>query len=103
MRLVANEGEIEALVAGGFENGEVGVVGKLLVDRVKNGTGRRVFGTPGEQAGRPCIRRSGLKHQAGAGSAARFKVYYGADLLGPGVFFHKSAGTEKSRFFAVVN
>ena len=106
-RVVVNDaadiGEICALHAGGFEDGEVSIVGQLLVDGVADGIRGRKRKSAGEKADDPLIGGAGLKHPTGAGSAARVDIDVGADVLGPGVLIGKNVSAEKARFFAVVD
>ena len=54
---VANVGEVEALISGGFEDGEIGVVGDLFVGGVKNGAGDGMRGMLCEEMTAQCWRR----------------------------------------------
>src|SRR5580704_11524764 len=100
---VADVGEVEALISGGFEDCEVGVVGDLLVRGVKNGAGDGMRGVLCEEIDGPVIGVAGFEHQARAGGAAAVNVDDGADVFGPGMFIDEAASTEKACFFAVVN
>ena len=100
---VANVGEVEALISGGFEHGEVGVVGDLFVRGVKNRAGDWMRGVLREEAHGPLVGVAGFEHQAGAGGAAAVNVDDGADIFGPGMLIDEDAGAEQAGFFAVVN
>src|ERR1700740_3213876 len=91
---IANVGEIQALISGGFENREVGVVGNLFVGGVKNGAGDGMRGVFREQTDRPIIGTTGFEHQAGAGGAATVNVNDGANIFGPRMLIDEDASAK---------
>jgi hypothetical protein len=103
MNHVADVGEIEALISGGFEHCEVSVVGELFVRYVKNGAGDGMRGVSREQAHCPFIGIAGFEHQAGAGGAATINVDDSADVLGPEMLIDEDPRADHAGFLAVIN
>ncbi len=100
---VADVGEVESLISGGFEDGEIGVVRDLFVRGVENGAGDRMRGVLREETHGPFVGVTGFEHQARAGGAATVNVDDGADFFGPGMLIDEDASAEQAGFFAVVN
>ena len=103
LRDVADESKVRALVAGGFEHGEVGVVGKKFVSEIGEcvrGRKGRVFRVELHDR---IIGGAGFEHQARAGSAARVDVDRRGDFLGPAMLIDEHARADQARFFAIVD
>ena len=103
MNYVANVGEVEALVSGGFEDCEIGIVRDLFVGGVENRAGYGMRGVLREQTHSPLVGVAGFEHQAGTGSAATVNVDDGANFFGPGMLIDEDTRAEKAGFFAVVD
>src|SRR5271170_5664824 len=103
MDYVADVGEIEALVSGGFENCEVGVVRNLFVRGIEHRAGDGMRGVLREKLNGPLVGVTGFEHEAGARGAATINVDDGADVFRPGMLIDEDASAEQAGFFAVVN
>src|SRR5277367_2530969 len=103
MNDVADVGEVQALISGGFEDGEIGIVGNLFVGGVENGAGDGMRGVLREETHGPIVGVTGFEHEAGTRGAAAVHVDDGANFLGPGMLIDENASAEQAGFFAVVN
>ncbi len=103
LRDVADESEVRALVAGGFEYGEVGVVGKKFVSKVGECVRGRKARVLRVELHDRIIGGAGFEHQARSGSAARIDVDGRGDFLGPAMLIHEHARADQPSFFAIVD